>query len=76
MPNEALTLYKQTIAVTTGLSAPYNNLATIYKQQGCYADAIACYNEVLRIDNLAADGLVNRGNTLKEMVRRFPGVSE
>ncbi|XP_043815353.1 probable UDP-N-acetylglucosamine--peptide N-acetylglucosaminyltransferase SEC [Manihot esculenta] len=58
-----------TLAVTTGLSAPFNNLAVIYKQQGNYADAISCYNEVLRIDPLAADGLVNRGNTYKEIGR-------
>jgi protein O-GlcNAc transferase len=37
--------------------------------QGNYADAISCYNEVLRIDPLAADGLVNRGNTYKEIGR-------
>ncbi|RRT84354.1 hypothetical protein B296_00004641 [Ensete ventricosum] len=37
--------------------------------QGNYADAIACYNEVLRIDPSAADGLVNRGNTFKEIGR-------
>ncbi|RZR79778.1 hypothetical protein BHM03_00005606 [Ensete ventricosum] len=36
---------------------------------GNYADAIACYNEVLRIDPSAADGLVNRGNTFKEIGR-------
>ncbi|MED6217438.1 hypothetical protein PIB30_017685 [Stylosanthes scabra] len=30
--------YKATLSVTTGLSAPYNNLAIIYKQQGSYAD--------------------------------------
>lgn len=106
------------LTVTTGLSAPYNNLAIIYKQQvlvylitsfcqfvpvtylhvlfnidasslsfcmqnifnlendyisslfqGNYANAIACYNEVLRVDPLAVDGLVNRGNTLKEAGR-------
>ena len=37
--------------------------------QGNPADAISCYNEVLRIDPMAADGLVNRGNTFKEMGR-------
>lgn len=37
--------------------------------QGSYSDAISCYNEVLRIDPLAADGLVNRGNTYKEIGR-------
>ncbi|KAM7250356.1 hypothetical protein ACFE04_022239 [Oxalis oulophora] len=57
------------LEVTTGLSAPFNNLAVIYKQQGSYADAITCYSEVLRIDPLAADGLVNRGNTYKEIGR-------
>lgn len=40
-----------------------------YAFQGNYADAISCYNEVLRIDPLAADGLVNRGNTYKEIGR-------
>ncbi|KAG6472905.1 hypothetical protein ZIOFF_070383 [Zingiber officinale] len=43
--------YKATLAVTTGISAPFNNLAIIYKQQ------------------TAADGLVNRGNTFKEIGR-------
>ncbi|GJX49283.1 probable UDP-N-acetylglucosamine--peptide N-acetylglucosaminyltransferase SEC [Tanacetum coccineum] len=37
--------------------------------QGNFADAISCYNEVLRIDPMAADGLVNRGNTYKEIGR-------
>ena len=41
----------------------------VFKLQGNYADAISCYNEVLRIDPLAADGLVNRGNTFKEVGR-------
>jgi len=62
----AISFYKATLAVITGLSAPYSNSAIIYKQQGHYAGAIACYNEVLRIDPMAADGLVNRGNTLKD----------
>jgi tetratricopeptide (TPR) repeat protein len=69
MVNVAATFYKATLSVTTGLSAPYSNLATIYKQQGHYAEAIACYNEVMRVDPMAADGLVNRGNTLKEIGR-------
>ncbi|KAG6469610.1 hypothetical protein ZIOFF_070540 [Zingiber officinale] len=43
--------YKATLAVTTWISAPFNNLAIIYKQQ------------------TAADGLVNRGNTFKEIGR-------
>lgn len=29
----AASLYMATLTVTTGLSAPYNNLAIIYKQQ-------------------------------------------
>jgi protein O-GlcNAc transferase len=37
--------------------------------QGNYADAITCYTEVLRIDPTAADALVNRGNTFKEIGR-------
>ncbi|KVI00360.1 Tetratricopeptide-like helical [Cynara cardunculus var. scolymus] len=69
MMTAAVQCYKATLSVTTGLSAPFNNLAIIYKQQGNYADAISCYNEVLRIDPLAADGLVNRGNTYKEIGR-------
>ena len=32
-------------------------------------DAISCYSEVLRIDPMAADALVNRGNTYKEIGR-------
>lgn len=31
--NTAANFYKATLSVTTGLSAPYSNLATIYKQQ-------------------------------------------
>ena len=125
MSAAAASCYKATLAVTTGLSAPFNNLAVIYKQQvntaellpvssslmnfpwtertlhnscfsllipcfddsgfplllGCsfyipffawqgnYSDAISCYNEVLRIEPMAADGLVNRGNTYKEIGR-------
>jgi protein O-GlcNAc transferase len=69
MMGPASSLFKATLAVTTGLSAPFNNLAIIYKQQGNYSDAISCYNEVLRIDPLAADALVNRGNTYKEIGR-------
>ncbi|KAH9618305.1 hypothetical protein KSS87_011385, partial [Heliosperma pusillum] len=65
----AATYYKATLSVTSGLSAPFNNLAVIYKQQGKHADAISCYNEVLRIDPMAVDGLVNRGNTYKEIGR-------
>ncbi|MFS7903298.1 putative protein O-GlcNAc transferase [Helianthus anomalus] len=41
--------------------------AQCYK--GNHADAISCYNEVLWIDPLAAGGLVNRGNTYKEIGR-------
>jgi len=37
--------------------------------QGNYADTITCYTEVLRIDPTAADALVNRGNTFKEIGR-------
>ncbi|KAG6735922.1 hypothetical protein POTOM_061393 [Populus tomentosa] len=69
MSAAAASCYKATLAVTTGLSAPFSNLAVIYKQQGNYSDAISCYNEVLRIEPLAADGLVNRGNTYKEIGR-------
>ncbi|KAJ4845650.1 hypothetical protein Tsubulata_036225 [Turnera subulata] len=78
MMSAAASCYKATLAVTTGLSAPFNNLAIIYKQQasfhfpssvGNHMDAISCYNEVLRIDPTAADALVNRGNTYKEIGR-------
>lgn len=44
-------------------------LICVAELQGNYADAISCYNEVLRIDPLAVDGLVNRGNTYKEIGR-------
>jgi hypothetical protein len=33
MVSTAATFYKATLSVTTGLAAPYSNLATIYKQQ-------------------------------------------
>ena len=33
MLEEAAALYQRTLAITTGLSAPYTNLAAIYKQQ-------------------------------------------
>lgn len=116
MMDIAASLYMATLTVTTGLSAPYNNLAMIYKQQvlvmpnapdfgeyvfhtlfclyWCYTfvnrlyhlttqwqfsssllkkgncnHAITCFNEVLRIDPMAADCLVNRGNTFKEAGR-------
>ncbi|XP_042379995.1 uncharacterized protein LOC121972380 [Zingiber officinale] len=48
MMSVAASFYKATLAVTIGISVPFNNLAIIYKQQGTYAEAIACYNEVLR----------------------------
>ncbi|KAG6499159.1 hypothetical protein ZIOFF_038915 [Zingiber officinale] len=51
MMSVAASFYKATLAVTTGISAPFNNLAIIYKQQ------------------TAADGLVNRRNTFKEIGR-------
>jgi protein O-GlcNAc transferase len=69
MMDIAASLYMATLTVTTGLSAPYNNLAMIYKQQGNCNHAITCFNEVLRIDPMAADCLVNRGNTFKEAGR-------
>lgn len=46
-----------------------NNCIVSLEWQGNYADAVSCYNEVLRIDPMAADGLVNRGNTYKEIGR-------
>ncbi|XP_042374555.1 uncharacterized protein LOC121968121 [Zingiber officinale] len=48
MMSVAASFYKATLAVTIGISAPFNNLAIIYKQQGNYVEVIACYNEVLR----------------------------
>ncbi|KAG6532167.1 hypothetical protein ZIOFF_006005 [Zingiber officinale] len=51
MMSVVASFYKATLAVTTGISAPFNNLAIIYKQQ------------------TDADGLVNRGNTFKEIGR-------
>ncbi|KAG6475987.1 hypothetical protein ZIOFF_065221 [Zingiber officinale] len=51
MMSVAASFYKATLAVATGISAPFNNLAIIYKQQ------------------TAADGLVNKGNTFKEIGR-------
>ncbi|KAG6507836.1 hypothetical protein ZIOFF_033189 [Zingiber officinale] len=51
MMSVVASFYKATLAVTIGISAPFNNLAIIYKQQ------------------TAADGLVNRGNTFKEIGR-------
>ncbi|KAG6493341.1 hypothetical protein ZIOFF_048323 [Zingiber officinale] len=48
MMSVVASFYKETLAVTTGIFAPFNNLAIIYKQQENYAAAIACYNEVLR----------------------------
>ena len=33
MVTAAASYYKATLSVTTGLSAPFNNLAIIYKQQ-------------------------------------------
>ncbi|KAG6527806.1 hypothetical protein ZIOFF_009936 [Zingiber officinale] len=56
MMSVVASLYKATSAVTTGISAPFNNLAIIYKQQ-------------VDSSQTAADGLVNRGNTFKEIGR-------
>lgn len=97
--DKAASFYILTLGVTNGLSAPFNNLALIYKQQviiifyldilhallrsiniwfsilictkmqGNYSDAISCYTEVLRINPLAADGFLYRGNTFKELGR-------
>ena len=46
-----------------------SDFSILYMYQGNYADAITCYTEVLRIDPTAADALVNRGNTFKEIGR-------
>ncbi|KAJ4822541.1 hypothetical protein Tsubulata_022391 [Turnera subulata] len=58
----AILHYKQAITYDPRFVEAFNNL-------GNYSDAISCYNEVLRIDPTAADGLVNRGNTYKEIGR-------
>lgn len=47
----------------------FRDIVHLCVHQGSYADAIACYTEVLRIDPTAADALVNRGNTFKEFGR-------
>ncbi|XP_022719001.1 probable UDP-N-acetylglucosamine--peptide N-acetylglucosaminyltransferase SEC isoform X2 [Durio zibethinus] len=76
----AILHYKQAIASDQRFLEAYNNLGNALKDVGCvdeaiqcyngnYVEAISCYNEVLRIDPLAADGLVNRGNTYKEIGR-------
>ncbi|KAL6009529.1 hypothetical protein ACLOJK_022758 [Asimina triloba] len=59
------------VLANMNLSKSMNTLSTTKPgiNLGNYADAISCYNEVLRIDPLAADGLVNRGNTFKEIGR-------
>lgn len=46
-----------------------DNSLVLILHQGNYADALTCYTEVLRIDPLASDALLNRGNTLKEIGR-------
>ncbi|ONM32144.1 Protein VAC14-like protein [Zea mays] len=43
--------------------------ASTWALLGNYPDAITCYTEVHRIDPTAADALVNRGNTFKEIDR-------
>ncbi|KAG6515358.1 hypothetical protein ZIOFF_025770 [Zingiber officinale] len=50
MMSVVASFYKATLAVTTGISAPFNNLA-------------------IATGRTAADGLVNRGNTFKEIGR-------
>lgn len=39
----AASYYKATLVVTTGLSAPFNNLAVIYKQQVVLRCLIFCF---------------------------------
>lgn len=43
----AASFYKATLSVTTGLAAPYSNLATIYKQQVHSATNAACAGCIL-----------------------------
>ena len=43
----AASYYKATLAVTTGLSAPFNNLAVIYKQQVVLWCLIFCFSLIL-----------------------------
>ncbi|KAK6793445.1 hypothetical protein RDI58_006898 [Solanum bulbocastanum] len=63
MMSAATQCYKASLAVSTGLSTPFNNLGIIYMQQRNYAQAISCFNELLRINPMSTDGLVKRGNT-------------
>ncbi|KAG6492520.1 hypothetical protein ZIOFF_047483 [Zingiber officinale] len=83
MMSVAASFYKATLAVTTGISAPFNNLAIIYKQQILGSTYIATLlvqpllpawifnheNCCFLLVQTDADGLVNRGNTFKEIRR-------
>ncbi|XP_042391761.1 probable UDP-N-acetylglucosamine--peptide N-acetylglucosaminyltransferase SEC [Zingiber officinale] len=83
MMSVAASFYKATLAVTAGISAPFNNLAIIYKQQILGSTYIATLlvqpllpawifnheNCCFLLVQTDADGLVNRGNTFKEIGR-------
>ncbi|KAG6536263.1 hypothetical protein ZIOFF_001314 [Zingiber officinale] len=83
MMSVAASFYKATLAVTTGISAPFNNLAILYKQQILGSTYIATLlvqpllpawifnheNCCFLLVQTDADGLVNRGNTFKEIGR-------
>ncbi|XP_042415520.1 probable UDP-N-acetylglucosamine--peptide N-acetylglucosaminyltransferase SEC [Zingiber officinale] len=83
MMSVAASFYKATLAVTTGISAPFNNLVIIYKQQILGNTYIATLlvqpllpawifnheNCCFLLVQTDVDGLVNRGNTFKEIGR-------
>ncbi|MDR3456048.1 MAG: tetratricopeptide repeat protein [Verrucomicrobiae bacterium] len=60
----SVTLYRHTIAITTGNPLPHNNLASVYVEQGQTNAAIAEYQEVLRINSNLASPHLNLGNLL------------
>jgi protein O-GlcNAc transferase len=72
--NNLAVIYKQQVHACSCIHAKawtvtYAKISLFSVHQGNYADAITCYTEVLRIDPTAADALVNRGNTFKEIGR-------
>ncbi|KAF3624930.1 putative UDP-N-acetylglucosamine--peptide N-acetylglucosaminyltransferase SEC [Capsicum annuum] len=69
MMSTAAQCFKASLSVTTDFSSPFRYLTVIYMQQRCYAQAISCYNEVLRIDPVDTDALVERGNAYIEIDR-------
>jgi protein O-GlcNAc transferase len=72
--NNLAVIYKQQVPACSCIcvkawTVTYAKISLFSVPQGNYADAITCYTEVLRIDPTAADALVNRGNTFKEIGR-------